>query len=122
MFRIIKKADIVLFLILVIIGAALFFVSATGNEKGKKAVVSVDGKLYGTYSLEKDQTIVIRHTKNINKFIIKDGYVQMVHANCSNKVCLKEGKISKTKQSIVCLPNKVVIEIRGGDSYDAVSQ
>lgn len=122
MFKIIKKADIVLFLILVIIGAALFFLSATGNEKGKQVVVSVDGKKYGTYSLAKDQTVVIRHSKNINKFTIKDGYVQMTHANCNNKVCLKEGKISRTKQSIVCLPNKVVIEIRGGESYDAISQ
>ena len=106
LFKIIKKADIVLFLILLTIGAALFFMSATGNERGKQVIVSVDGKKYGTYSLAKDQTIVIRHGKNINKFTIKDGYVQMTHANCNNKVCLKEGRINRTKQSIVCLPNK----------------
>ena len=122
MFKIIKKADIVLFLILLTIGAALFFMSATGNERGKQVIVSVDGKKYGTYSLAKDQTIVIRHGKNINKFTIKDGYVQMTHANCNNKVCLKEGRINRMKQSIVCLPNKVTIEIRGGENYDAISQ
>lgn len=122
MFKVIKKADIVLLIFLIIIGAAFFRISASGNEKGKNVTVSVDGKKYGTYSLSQNKTVVIRHGKNINKFTIKNGTVQMTHANCHNGLCLKEGKIESTGQSIVCLPNKVVIEIKGGEEFDAVSK
>jgi hypothetical protein len=122
MFKIIKKADIVLFIILIAIGLALSWFSIAGSVTGQKAVVTVDGKTYGTYSLSRDQNVTIKHNGHINKFSIKGGYVQMTYSSCKNQICVDKGKINQTSQSIVCLPNKVVITIQGGDSkYDAVS-
>ena len=54
--------------------------------------ITVDGKKYGTYSLEKDQTIKINDT---NVCEVKDGQARM---------------IDEKGGTIVCLPNKVVIE------------
>jgi hypothetical protein len=122
MFKIITKADIILFIILIIIGIGLSWFSIAGSVTGQKAVVTVDGKTYGSYSLARSQTITIKQNGHTNKFSIKNGYVQMTYSDCKNQICVNKGKINQTSQSIVCLPNKVVITIQGGDSkYDAVS-
>lgn len=122
MFKIIKKADIVLFVILLLIGVCLSWLSAASGTQGQKAVITVDGKLYGTYRLEENQTIEIRQNGRLNKITIKDATVQMSYSDCKNQVCVKDGKISKTNQSIVCLPNKVMVEITGGEEeFDAIS-
>ena len=122
MLKVIKKADIVLFIILIVLGLGLSWLSIAGNVTGQKAVVTVSGKEYGTYSLSRSQTVTIKQHRHTNKFIIKDGYVQMTYSSCKNQICVKEGRISKTNQSIVCLPNKVIITIKGGDDkYDAIS-
>ena len=89
---------------------------------GQKAVVTVDGRLYGTYSLSQNQTIEIKQNNHINKITIKDGAVQMSYSDCHNQVCVNDGKVSQTNESIVCLPNKVMVEIVGGEvELDAVS-
>ena len=122
MLKVIKKADIVLFLILAALGIAVTVISLNGAEDGSVVQVSVDGKTYGVYSLNKNQTIEIKQDKSINKITIKDGHVQMSDSTCKNQICVKTGEISNTSQSIVCLPNKVMVEIvRGEAQFDAVS-
>ena len=122
MFKIIKKADIVLFFILLIMGVALSIFSFSSGTAGEKVEISLDGKLYGTYDLHKDQVIEINENNHLNKITIKDGYVQMTYSDCKNQVCVNDGKINKTNQSIVCLPNRVMIQITGGkEEFDAVS-
>lgn len=122
MFKVIKKADIVLFIILITIGVILSALSFAGGEIGEEAIITVDGQLYGTYSLSEDRVITVKQTNHINKITIKDRTVQMTYSDCKNQVCVGDGKISKTNQSIVCLPNKVMVEIKGGEEeFDAVS-
>ena len=122
MSHIIKKADIVLFFILLAFGIGLSVLSYAGASTGEKAVVTVDGELYGTYSLSEDREIEIKQDDAINKITIKDGSVQMSYSTCKNQVCVKDGAINKTNQSIVCLPNKVMVQITGGEEeFDAVT-
>ncbi len=35
----------------------------------------------------------------------------MDKADCPDKLCVKQGKISKSGESIICLPHKVVVKI-----------
>ena len=110
----IKKADIVLFILILIFGGAVSLWSITANTAGDKAVVTVDGQLYGTYSLSQDQEIqVVQDEDHTNHITIKDGMVSMAYSTCKNQVCVNAGAISETRDSIVCLPNKVMIEIQG---------
>lgn len=123
MFKMIKKADIILFIILVAAGLSLSWISASASVIGEKAVVTVDGNVYGIYSLSENQTVTVEDGDHINKITINEGTVQMSYSTCKNQVCVKDGKISKTNESIVCLPNKVMVEITGGEGdYDAVAK
>lgn len=120
----IKKADIALFFIILIFGIIISFVSLFGNSEGDEVKVAVDGQLFGIYDINTDQTIEVKQDNHINHITIKDGMVSMSYSDCANQVCVHSGAISMTKDSIVCLPNKVMIEIiaknRGGD-VDVIS-
>ena len=108
MFKVLTKADFILLILLVAIGLALSWVSLSGSVRGQTAVVTVNGHEYGRYSLSRNQSVTIRQSGHI-------------YSDCKNQLCVEHSSISRTNQSIVCLPNRVVIEIKGGDGYDAVS-
>ena len=110
----IKKADIALFFIILILGLMLSWVSLTSDLSGDKVLVTVDNKDYGIYNLYEDQDIeIVQDNGHTNHITIKDGMVSMAYSTCKNQVCVNAGAISETRDSIVCLPNKVMIEIQG---------
>ncbi len=58
-----------------------------------------------------------------NVIAIKDGCVYMKEADCKNKICVNTGKINSPGQSIVCLPNRIIVEITGKEEgFDAVAK
>ena len=76
------------------------------------------GEEYGIYSLAKDQVISIGDT---NVCEIKNGEVKMIEADCPDHLCLKQRAVDSTGGTIVCLPNKIVIEGIKGTSSDEAS-
>ena len=80
------------------------------------AVVTVDGVEYGRYPLSEDYTETIRFEDgSYNRFAIQDGYVNMPEASCPDQICVHHSRISRNKETIVCLPDKVVIIIENGE-------
>ncbi len=122
----IKKGDIILAVIIAIVGLifSIYFVMNDTSVKDGKVIIHVDGEKYGEYSLAEDQEIEIKQGDDaINKVTIKGGNVQMTFANCKNQDCVEQGKITSGNEAIICLPHKVVVEIKADDSeYDAISQ
>lgn len=113
-----KRNDIIL--LLGILGvAALLFGIGTFRQKdteGARAVVIVNGKEYGRYVLSEEHTIEIQGDMGVNRLVITGGAAHMEDAACPDHYCIKQGKISKTGQQIICLPNGIVVEITGGES------
>ena len=77
--------------------------------------ITVNGEEYGTYSLAKNQVLKINDT---NVCEIKNGEVRMTDADCPDHLCMKQKAVDSTGGTIVCLPNKVVIEGEKGDSSE----
>lgn len=116
-----KKNDwILVAVILVVAGIGFFIYGNLGRQTAGIVKVTIDGELFGTYSLEKEQEIKINDT---NHLIIKDGQADMIEADCPDQICVEHISISKNKETIVCLPNKVIVEIVGGEDaeIDAVA-
>ena len=112
-----KKKDIILGI--GIIAAALLMLlvmQINRGEEGDLIQVTMDGKIYGTYSLEKDQVIEIEEGSFYNKIRVEDGKVYMEEANCPDGYCEEQGKISRHTQTIVCLPHKLVVEVLEADN------
>lgn len=119
MFKIIRKADIILFAVLLAFGLGmLYFSIRAASVRGSEVVISVDGQEYGRYPLDKDNVVEIVNGDRHNTVTIKDGGVSMSYSTCQNQICVNEGVVTTPGQLIVCLPNYVIIEIEGGEDSD----
>ena len=108
-----KKETIFIASILVIAGILWLGFRISGQRSHNTIRITVDGKEFGTYSLSKDQVI---HIGGTNVCEIKDGKVTMIEATCPDHYCMKQKAVDEHGGSIICLPNKVVIE--GKDSAE----
>lgn len=119
----IRKADVILGLILIVVGLASSYALSLGGERGQMVHISVSGEEYAYYSLMEDREAAVERDNHINKITIKGGAVSMAFSDCKGQDCVHQGKITRTSQSIVCLPNKVLIEIKGeNQEYDAIAR
>ena len=114
-----KKKELT-FIIGIVVFALLLWAGMYLVRRGNYGTIriTVDGEEYGTYSLAKDQVIQIGDT---NVCEIKDGEVRMTEADCPDHLCMKQKAVDSTGGTIVCLPNKVVIEGEKGDSSNEES-
>ena len=117
--KMIKKRDVIFFLAIGAVCAVLFLTSRIFKVTGDSVQIYKEGKLYAEISLNKDQEIDI-DGKIIVK--IKDGKAFMYYADCPDKLCIKQGKISDNSRDIVCLPNKVSVRVGKKSETDAVAK
>ena len=110
---------------LIFIAALFVIVSVFGlcfylfRVEGDKVVVTVDGEVFGTYSLSEDVTVEIRtgaQGSELNLLVIKDGKAYVEAATCPDGICAGHKPISRKGESIVCLPHRVVITVHGTDT------
>lgn len=118
-----RKADIVLAIVLVLLGLGLSAVFASDGSAGNELIITVDGKEFGSYTLLEDRQIDIKQNSHINKVTIKDGVVSMKFSDCKGQDCVNQHDISESGETIICLPNKIVLEISGNeDKYDSIAR
>lgn len=121
-----NRNDLKLILTLLIIaglGIAYLFLL---RPSGKAVRVMVDGNLYGTFPLNQNLTEDILtgdERKQSNLLVINDGKAQIEYATCPDGICVAHKPIFRDGESIVCLPNRVVVTVIGSDknSVDIVS-
>ena len=108
------KNDIIFIIALLaavsLIGLAFFIF----RDEGDKVTVTVDGAIYGEYSLGTNVRVDIRTGDDMsesNVLIIKDGKAYVESATCPDGICASHKPISREGESIVCLPHKVVITV-----------
>ncbi len=115
-----KKNDLILIaaiLVLALVSIAGIRIWQKNNTKnGAVAVVTVDGVRYGAYPLTEDITERIDLADGTyNILVIEDGYADVTEASCPDQICVKHNRIRYSGESIVCLPNKLIVEVEGGE-------
>ncbi len=117
------KNDLILLVVLLAVAAlGFYFFYFRSRPQGGQVQITIDGTVYGTYSLGKEQEIQIPDASGAttNVLLIKDGMAKMIEANCPDKLCEYQNAISKSGESIICLPNKVVVTVTGKQEDDAI--
>lgn len=104
--------------LLLIAGFMALVIQFKGQREGNEILITVDGERYGTYSLVKDQEILITGKAGSNLVHIKNGEAWMEEADCPDGYCMRQGKISRANETIVCLPHKLVVEVIAGEKTD----
>jgi hypothetical protein len=109
-----RRWDALLLAGLLVAGAILYIIINYANESGAWVDVVVDGKPAASYKLDVDREVRLNFNGH-NLLVIKDGTASVTDADCPDKLCVKQRSISKNGETIICLPHRVVVKIRGGE-------
>lgn len=107
----ILRNDLILITVIVFVVLVSFFCFHLSKKEGGYVLVNIDGEVYAEYPIDRDveKNIVTKYGEN--KLIIKNGKVYVTQADCPDKICVGHRAISKTGESIVCLPHKLVVTV-----------
>lgn len=115
----IKKNDFILIGVVILLGLAVILLINLTKTEGSTLLVTLNGKDYKTLDLNNDTTFTVKgENGSVNTFTIKNGYVDMTDADCPDKLCVKSKDIHYNGETIVCLPNKVVLEVINGEDNE----
>jgi len=110
-----KKLDILLIAVYITISIVIGYMLLWGPSSAPELVeVKINNELHGRYSLPLDQALEVSLDDHGHNILVIDGYdVYMKEADCPDQLCVKQGTIKKAGNMIVCLPNKITVEIIG---------
>lgn len=117
--KMVKIGDIIIIALLVMLSflplAIFTYQNASANGDSMHVVVSADGEVVHEMELKND------HTREVYEFVDDHGHentvvregliVYISDANCQDLLCVQQGQISEVGETLVCLPNRVLVEI-----------
>ena len=109
-----RRTDLIVIGSLLVLALALYLVLGASRTEGGVVVVRVDGVETERHALSADGTYPLNGGSNI--LVIAEGKAWLSEANCPDLLCVKQGKIHYTGQSIICLPNRLTVTVEGGES------
>ena len=122
------KRDIFLIAAFLCVALIIYAFLYLSSYEGDIVIVKVDGTVVKELPLNQDDEFTVSGFQGgINSIIIRNGSVLASDADCPDKLCVKTGKINRAGETIVCLPHRVVVEIKSNsvsdnDNIDSVVQ
>ena len=110
--KLLRKWDIILITAALLAAGVFLLCINVFSTAGEYAVVEVNGETVVQLSLAEDTVYDIEIENEVtNTLKIENGEAKMISADCPDKICVNHRSISKNNESIICLPNKVIITI-----------
>lgn len=105
-----KKGDYIIILAVIAVIALVFFIP---KGQGASAEIIYDGQTIRTLPLDSNVQITVSGKLGDSIICVQDGSIYIQSAPCHDNTCLKTGKINKTGECIICVPQRLVIKIIG---------
>ncbi len=105
-----KKSDVILIITILIISSLIMLIWFKKKE-GNKAIVYYDSKAILQLDLKQNGIYEVEGAKGKVKIEVNSHGVRVVAENSPYHICSRQGYIKKSYETIVCLPNKIVIKI-----------
>lgn len=119
--KLLKKGDYILLAVILCVCTISFLVINYFLPFGSEAVISVDNQIVNVMKLSENDKYDVKINNDVtNTVVVENGYVYVEYANCPDKICQNHKKIRRKGESIVCLPNKVVVTIDSKNSNDEI--
>ena len=108
------RNDLILIGLILLVAAIGLTVFLLTREKGARVVVNLNGTEYASYSLSDNITVRIPSGESgdrLNVLTVQDGQAWISEADCPDLICAHHKPISHEGETIVCLPNKLVVAV-----------
>lgn len=112
LFSSLKKGDFVLLFLILFLAGGIFFLLFRPEAEKKDCVIMKNNAIIKTVPLSNHSTQEFTVTGDYTLTVeIQGKRVRVKESTCPNGVCVSSGWISKPGQTILCAPNKVLIQI-----------
>lgn len=103
--------DVVLVIGIILIGlVSLFFINKE-TKVPRDVVITVNSDEYASVPLQEERVEIKIEEKGM-VVVVANNKVVVEESTCKDKTCVKHKPIVSEGQSIVCAPNKVIVEIK----------
>lgn len=117
----VKKGDIIIIAAVLCISALLFLCINLLANTGSYANIEVDGSIVASLPLNIDTVYNVEIDGRVTNIVeIKNKSAKVISAECPDKICVNHKSISKSGESIICLPNKVIVTVESGSGEKEV--
>lgn len=124
-YRLFEKKDLFPFgiIIFIIVLVSLIIYTEGKNAEKTYAEITSDGARILTVDLSANSDYSELPVENGFGTVIayEDNEIWIKSSSCGERICVNTGKISKPGESIVCIPARLVITVKGGGDPDAVT-
>jgi len=120
-----SRADFGVVGILILVAAIGFLFNLRQDfSKGEFVLVRYRNRVLYRLSIHEDRSLSVNGDSGGLVLQIRRGKVWVSQSQCPHKTCMRMGKISHPGQIIVCVPNRIVIQIvgRGNPTFDVITQ
>ncbi len=116
-----RKGDLIAAAVIAVICVALFLgLYVFNSNTGSYVQIEQNGSVIATLPLDEDIVYNIEtNSKITNTVEIKDGEASVTYADCPDKICVNHAPVSLAGESIICLPNEVVVSVVGSDGNES---
>ena len=112
----INKSDIKLIICLVVIIGISFIIISSHKDNNKKiAIVKHNNDVVLTIDLSINSEYLVKGDQGDVKIVVNDNRIKVEEENSPLHLCSKQGYISESYETIICLPNRISIEIENND-------
>ncbi len=107
------KNDLILIFSIIVISLLSVTIILITSKQGNYVTIEQNGTITAVLQINKNQKYNIYNEDNEieNTILIENGQVSMIYANCPDKICEKHKAIKNNNESIICLPNKVIVTV-----------
>ncbi len=106
------RRDALVALCTILFSLGALFLLSPPKSGGSYAVVLVGGAEHSRHALSQNAVVEIATGHGHNTLKIESGKASIISADCPDGVCVHHAPVSYAGETIVCLPNKLVVEIR----------
>ena len=115
--------DVIAIVLLLLLSTSVILHNKSGSNlqwaRVAEASIFRDGELlFQHLRLDKDQEVVLSNGAMVVE--VKEGRIRVKESDCPRRICLHTGWIQHPGETIVCVPNKIVIEIEASGSAPSV--
>lgn len=120
-----KKGDYIVIGLIFSISIFLFYFGISEEITGDIVYASVQfsgeevERIYLDDSMDGSK-FIFENLGNHNTVQIDKHSLTMVEADCKDQACIHQGSIGKIGETIVCLPNQVLIEIKSDEEFSDI--
>jgi hypothetical protein len=114
--------DILIAVSIVLFGLYWLMMRDVNGATEKRVVIYKDDVVIWTLPMQKDRIIQLEPFGVSMVVEIRDQKVRVLSSSCHQQICVRKGWTGQVHNPIICIPNKITINVTGADPvYDAIT-